>query len=611
MIEQGEVAEGCSLLRQLLEYPVPPADEMEKKERLADRRSRDWYARQILSSQLPTLIEKWPQQTFVLLCDVLQSVQRWHRREGSDYLSFSRRRIAAQVVRDSWDDDRFENQVVNRALAAAEQWASSDGLPAVLEALRSRPGDFFRRVVLHMLHSHPDPQLAKTVREALLDERAFTDGHLEPEYSDLLAAQFGTLSQAEQGRVWGWLQKGPPAAELERLRAIVRPEEQTAELDEHVQRWRYRWMQRLQDCLPATLSREFEHLTSKYTPAKSETVPRLLEPKELLGLDEKTLIERLQEASFTATGRRGYEPTQADKLREAVLQDPKRFVERTGMFHKLRAEYQGAFFEGLYSAIPQHGPAIDTPLSLSRTVLLAKDLLPKASPDERQHIDLGIARVLYAVLVRRERPLVSIAEFDTVFAVLEALLRRQPPEYRGRVNGRLDYPMMLLNTPRGLALSSLFAAAIWKKRDLVQHGTTDITLNSIYPGCGGLLAALLSEGDPLVHASLGERFWSVRYLDESWLQGNIERILPRDQNGQTQFSAAWSMYLTESGSVPDADWLALLRPYYDHALLPRGTNQRRSAASSCGRRTYREAGGVGGSSARAVGLAEGDGAGVV
>ena len=120
--------------------------------------------------------------------------------------------------------------------------------------------------------------------------------------------------------------------------------------------------------------------------------------------------------------------------------------------------------------------------------------------------------------------------------------------------------MMLLNTPRGLALSSLFAAAIWKKRDLVQHGTTDITLNSIYPGCGGLLAALLSEGDPLVHASLGERFWSVRYLNESWLQGNIERILPRDQNGQTQFSAAWSMYLTESGSVPDADWLALLRP---------------------------------------------------
>lgn len=113
MIEQGEVAEGCSLLRQLLEYPVPPADEMEKKERLADRRSRDWYARQILSSQLPTLIEKWPQQTFVLLCDVLQSVQRWHRREGSDYLSFSRRQIAAQGVRDSWDDDRFENQVVN------------------------------------------------------------------------------------------------------------------------------------------------------------------------------------------------------------------------------------------------------------------------------------------------------------------------------------------------------------------------------------------------------------------------------------------------------------------------------------------------------------------
>ena len=169
-------------------------------------------------------------------------------------------------------------------------------------------------------------------------------------------------------------------------------------------------------------------------------------------------------------------------------------------------------------------------------------------------------------LTRRERPLISITEYETVFPVLQELLRRPRVSDEDRNLGRADYPMLLLNSARGLALSSLFAAAGWKKRDLVAHGTADATLNQIWPDFARLLTALLSDSDPVVHASLGEQFWCLRYLDERWLQANVERIFPLMPDQQTQFKAGWSMFLRWSGSLPDESWLALLRPYYDHAL---------------------------------------------
>jgi len=565
LIEREEFGEASSVLRQLLEYPIAKSDEPNKRQRQAHRHHRVWYARGILSKQIPLLIQMQPQQAFDLLSDVLCSVQRWHGADGLDYLSFSRRRIAAAPARKGWDDKRFETELVDQFIATAGALAVGK-LNAVMQSLKSKPGDFFRRVALHLLRGHPEPQMTQTIKDALLDEQAFSEGHLEPEYGDLLAAQIGVLSRAEQGRIWGWLHKGPPEEELERLRVLSHPDVQAAEIKEHTERWRYRWMRRLQSHLPATLRPEYERLHGKYAPAAQEAQSNLLSPKELLELDQATLLARLQELPARLSKQREYGPSQADKLREAVEQDPRRFVEKPGMFLKLDAEYQGTFFDGLHSALSKSGLTDDDCLPLSSSLLLAADLVKQAKPEDWQYIDLGISRVLHAALVRRERPLVSIAEFDRVFLVLEALLRR-PHEIRDRRRAdRTDYPTLLLNTARGLALSSLFATALWKKRDLAAHGSPDSTLNVIWGGCEALLANLLAEGDPLVHASLGEQFWRLRFLDERWLQQNVSRIFPTEPEKQAQFEAAWAMFLSWSGAIPDEDWLALLRPCYDHAL---------------------------------------------
>jgi hypothetical protein len=52
----------------------------------------------------------------------------------------------------------------------------------------------------------------------------------------------------------------------------------------------------------------------------------------------------------------------------------------------------------------------------------------------------------------------------------------------------------------------------------------------------------------------------------------VERIFPTAPDKQILFDAAWSMFLGWSGSIPNENWLALLRPSYDHALKLRATD---------------------------------------
>lgn len=566
LIERGEFDEASSVLRQLLEYPTPPRDEAQEQTRFAGPENRQWYAQGIVREQIPLLIQKQPRHAFDLLCAVLQSIQRWHGSAGFDYLSSHRQQIAPAAQASRGVFRSFEQQLIDLTLQAAESLVTEGQLAYVIDALRERPGFFFRRMTLHMLRCHPEPAMTKVIREELLAEQSFVYDNLDPEYADLLAAHIGSFSAAERGRIWNWLQTGPSEEQRELVRSYFRPDEQSIEVEQFVQRWRYRRMQRLHKNLPATLLPEYEGLERRYAPETKEAPPALLSPQELLALDPATLLARLQEGPTRSAERHGYQPTQADKLREAVAQDPKRFAEQPGMFLKLTAEYQGAFFEGLHNALSKPGQPDDVPWSFDRVLLFAREVVEKASPGDRQPVDLGIARVLNSALVHREKPLISIAEFDTLFSILDGLLRTPKESYEGRTLGRTDYPILLFNTARGLALSTLLAAARWKKRELADYGTTETALNQIWPDFSLLLSALLLDEDPLVHASLGEEFWRLRYLDESWLQANVERIFPTAPDKQILFDAAWSMFVSRSGYLPDENWLALLRPFFHHAL---------------------------------------------
>lgn len=566
LIERGEFDEASLVLRQLLEYPHPAPGEGQRQPRFAGPKRSMWYAQGLLHTQMPLLSEKQPRQAFDLLCNVLQTIQRWHGEDGFDYLSSHQEQIAPDTNASRAIYGSFEHQLIDLLLRAADSLAENGQLTAVIDALRGKPGVFFRRTALYMLRRHPESAMTKVIRDELFDEQSFINGNLDPEYADLLAAHIGSFSAAERGRIWNWLQKGPPADQIERVRSCFRPDEQSAGVEQFVQLWRYRRMQRLYKNLPPTLLPEYEGLERRYAPPTKEAPPALLSPQELLAFDQATLVAQLQQRPIESPEQRGYELSQADKLREAIAQDPKRFAEQPGIFLKLTGEYQCAFFEGLHLALSKPGQPNDVPWSFERVLLSAKHLIENASPDDRQRVDLGIARVLHTALVRREKTLISIADFDTLFSILEGLLRTPKESYEGRTLGRTDYPNLLLNTVRGLTLSTLFAAARWKKRNRVHYGTTDTTLNRIWLDFAALLGFLLSDEDPLVHASLGEEFWRLRYLDESWLQANVERIFPTAPDKQILFDAAWSMFVSRSGYLPDENWLALLRPFFHHAL---------------------------------------------
>src|SRR5205814_66091 len=135
---------------------------------------------------------------------------------------------------------------------AAESLVAS-GVPVrdVVETLTRDDPAIFRRIALHLIASHPEPDVAA---EWLGNADAFGGFALGREYTELARAAFAQLDLEVKERILGWIEHGPT------WRPRDLPEDEYEEYDE---RWRLRQLRRLPE-LTEEWQQRYDDLVSRF-----------------------------------------------------------------------------------------------------------------------------------------------------------------------------------------------------------------------------------------------------------------------------------------------------------------------------------------------------------
>ncbi len=215
----GQIEAALGLTRAVLAVcpdPRPPRILDEERGIFASRepvaRFDLWEYGEILSRDIPRLVDAAQVKAFVLLSDLLEEALVLLRNPGEkrspDDLSHAwRPAIEGHSQNVSHDVREF---LVDAVRDAAESLARGDEklVPRLIPALRKRRYRVFLRLAHHLLRLFPtaDPVLVKTT---ILNRGLFNKARSWHEYALLLRACFKELPPEEQARILRWVEQGP------------------------------------------------------------------------------------------------------------------------------------------------------------------------------------------------------------------------------------------------------------------------------------------------------------------------------------------------------------------------------------------------------------------
>lgn len=558
LVEHGVVDVGQALLKAVLVYPKQPA---------ADSAHQLPGLNSFLVQKSQRLINANPVVALEVLATLIQSAVdlRAH---------FYGEPIDRSLKADSrWPDQSMQRRLIDAVRTAAEQLTSSEPLEAAVLRLESYPGPFFRRLALHILRRSPSGA-DSLIQKRLVDEASFYLRELDPEYSLLLGEQLGRLTKPQQQLVLGWIQKGPTARALA---SFGDDEVGRLEKTRFIEGWTYRQLRMLEpsiSILPSSLRARYEDLRRDFAPKSVPAPVRTKSAEELLALDQQALKEYLRSWAPGPDEMRTWRLEQPDTLRQAVATAPERFINKVGYFLQVNSRLQDALLSGLEEAIRTGRGSVTKDI-----LLLTQDLLretPSQAPlDSAQQAwsstHLSAARLLKAAVVRKERPLLSLADFDLLFELLRQLLSLPPDSIRSETlkltpdSRAAEISSRLLDSPRGIGFEVLLWACVWLQRERPEH-QTDKPSQRLPSSAQSLLKRLLSEHDPIIHGAFGEQIFTLLSLDEQWTIANVAQIFPIKSEDHELFSSAWEMYLVYGRGYPGDERFAIVRFAYDHAV---------------------------------------------
>lgn len=568
LIEHGVVEVGKVLLQTLLIYPEPkPETEAGKREPLAIQES---IVRSFLVQQSQRLTKANPLVALELLAEILQSLPKSETR-------FSVGPIDRPIRQDSrvWPDRLIQRLLIDAIRAAAEQLVANGALEATIAQIESHPGPLFRRLALHLLRRYPSGAEA-LIRKRLVDQLAFYSRELEPEYSLLLGEQMGRLTKPEQLRIQGWIQKGPPLAELDSFRD---DELGRIERDRYIESWTYRNLRALEPSkellLPALRTR-YENLSRTYAPKPAPDPLRIKSADGILSLTADELKEFLLAwRPGEQEGLDNWSESQPDALRQAVASAPEQFTVKPRFLRDVHPLLQVAFLDGLQEAARSGRVTVTDQILLLMQDFLSKAYEPsskiKASQKSWLPVHLSEARLLQTALVREDQPLLSLRDFNLLLDVLRVLLSLPPeslnPDYLTSTPGSRasEISQHLLNSPRGIAFDTLLWVYRWLYDDRQQESQGK-TLHRPNSDIQGILNRLLEEMDPVIQGAFGQNISRLLYFEEQWTITNIRRIFPTRTENKQLFAAAWETYLLYGSGYPGDERFALLQFAYEHAV---------------------------------------------
>lgn len=586
--------------------------------REATARFNLWEYEQILTKNVPDLVDATGKQALELLCDLLDRAILLSDRRGAERRPDDLSHIWRPAIEEHVQN---VNMGVKHLLAtavrnAAEQIAgeNTNSVRSVVEALEKRGESWlvFRRIALHLLRvvSDPAPTL---VRERLLNRALFDSVEMRHEYFLLEKECFGRLTGDDQKVILGWIDQGPTYtdAQLKTWEEFTGRTWTADDRKRYIRQWKRDHLAPLQEHLEATWKEAYAKLLSQEgRPEHPEFTsyheggtwgPQSPEShEELAKMSPNDLVTYLANWKPAGGWFRGASPEGLGReVTALVSENPETYAAAASEFKRLsEPTYVRAVIQGLQNALKQKRKfEWSSVLALCVWAVAQTRDIPGRSVE---HFEMdshwgwtraAIARLLTDGFLSDENPLRFEARED-VWRAIEPLTGDPDPtpeqeekyvkggveeEYRKRgLNVRgLDPLTNAINSVRGVAMLAVVQYALWVRRGLKKSENRDALLAQGFgamPEVRKVLDVHLARGiEPsiTIRAIYGQRLPWLQLLDRKWAEDNTARLLPR--NEPEFWHAAWDTYVCYCAPYDDVfDWL---KDEYAFAVEQIGTHQ--------------------------------------
>jgi len=599
----GQVDPALRLARALLDlrpaerYPSP--DEDDEVLSLPGRpqpRFDSWYYEQILTKQIPQLLKAAPQETLILLCDLLEKAVRLSRSPVEDEKPEDFAYIGPPAI-EGHEQNRLPDLTDHLAfsLRDAAEARIPDDKEKVLELIEARPFNVFKRIGIHLRRCFPDIDPEGTVK-LVTDPKVFNDPFVHHEFYHLLRELYGSLPRETQEK---YLRMVEQECDVEKWLEYREKESgqrpSPTEAAKYARLWQYRRLLPIESYLDGDWQRRFQKLREEFGPLAhpdflryisttwvGPTSPQTLEEISSMTVEEIVAFLRTWEPPG------GYrEPTPEGlgrALSVAVSKEPDRFAAQAEQFRGLDPTYVRCFLWGLGDAAKNNLVFTWQPvLNLCKWVLEQPREIP-GRRSEYSDLDPGwvwTRKEIGSLLSNGFREGRAEIPFDLRTEVWEVLrpITDDPeptPERERREDGIMANPADLsINTTRGQAMQALIGYARWVRQHLAKTADgkkQSATSFAEMPEVRNVLDLHLDPGiDPslAIRSVYGQWLNALLYLDLNWVSENLERIFPHGEEQRDLLLAAWETHITFSN--PTTHGFQLLREEYRRAIERIGT----------------------------------------
>jgi hypothetical protein len=549
----------------------------------ASRRYSDiWQYQEILKKYVPHLLAIAALPTLNLLCDLLVTALKDTKDSNGEGEDTTDQSYIWRPAIEEQGSMQLHGQLELRGLltstlrdAAMEVVRLRQvSLSEIVEYLERFRESIFHRLAIYLLSLFPEvsPEL---VVEHLTDRRQFDDLNVLHEYTLLARAGFRYLSQKDQKKILGWIDRGP--TNVERVKEIYKERTEHPASNElvtaYINGWRRDWLARIGSELPAKWKDRYEKLVAEIGPAEhpefawypgqdttwgGPTSPKSIDELDAMSVgDLVTFLQTWQpplpeDFMGTLPSRDGLK----NALISIVESDPNRFATQAELFREIDPVYISAILTGFERAAEQKR------LHFSPTVLDLCDWIihqgssmrGEASREGIPHWAWSrktIAHLLSSGLASDEQA-IPFELREKIWEIIK-LLTEDPdptPEDEERYGGSNMEPFTLaINTVRGEAMHAAIRYAIWVRRYMEQETKDQERIAPGFdqmPEVRDVLHRHLDPSDdpsPAIRSVYGQWFPWLVMLDQEWVIQSIPKIFPIEASQYNLRDAAWEAYI--------------------------------------------------------------------
>lgn len=443
----------------------------------------------------------------------------------------------------------------------------------------------FRRLALGVVTSYLDTY-QHLADDWVNDRNLFDDMEVEREFGELIRKLFPVLPAEARTKILGWILDGPQLVAEETLT--------TEQFNQEKESWVLQWLHPIKDFLTPEQQTLLDELTDRWgepEPPGVFSAPKILvgdkspySVQQLVDMDDATLIAALKESLPEG----GLDEPSLGGLGQALKQAANTLPEQYAkLLPRLLSEgvsdiLMGDLINGLEDAWKQ-GREFDWEpiLQYCDRKLKSTERTPYTGWNHTTGLYRRMAGLLH-VGMRNDEHAVSPDLMARARAILLTLADDPDPTVEGEQitvsEDNFGPANLALNCVRGQALMALIGGYSLRKARL-ESATVPVEkpgAKRLDPIVQEFLTLKLDKENELslaVHSIFGQYLPKLVWLDEDWVLGNLDLILPQ---GTPYWRAAWESYLMFSHH-PSTRIYDILREHYKASVLsldkPKSTQQ--------------------------------------